>query len=56
MLSYSLAPLAQALLVKLFKESEEMRHGKMVALRNHLHMARCEQVPDNILAAASCLL
>ena len=52
MLSYSLAPLAQALLVKLFKYVEEYRQGKMVRLRNHLHMARCSEVPENVRAAA----
>ena len=39
--------------MKLFKDVEEFRQGKMVRLRNHLHMARCDKVPENVRAAAS---
>ena len=52
LLSYSLAPVAQALLVHLCKESVEQRQERPVTLRHQLHMTRCDKVPDNILQAA----
>ena len=52
-LSYSLAPLAQALIVHLYKENPEYRHGKTIMLRHSLHMSRCIQVPENVLEAAN---
>ena len=42
--------------MKLVKWVEEYRQGKMVRLRNHLHMTRCDKVPENILAAASTVM
>ena len=51
-LSYSLAPLAQALLVHLFKYHEEYRQGLLVRQGHNLHMTRCSRVPENIQAAA----
>ena len=38
--------------MKLFKNVEEFRQGKMVRLARDLHMARCTKVPDNVQAAA----
>ena len=52
-LSYSLAPLAQALIVHLYKEVSEYRHGKTIMLRHSLHMSHCIQVPENVLEAAN---
>ena len=42
----------QALLVHLFKYVEEIRQGRSVRMPHNLHMARCQKVPENVMAAA----
>ena len=40
------------MLVHLFKYVEEERQGRTVRMPHNLHMARCQKVPENVMAAA----